>query len=317
MVGFSILKNPNKEKARLLLMICTLTAHLVACADKQNLSSAQIATVTRGSIIQKVTVPGVISPNRKTQITPPYSGYIRKIYVQVGEHVSTNTPLVSIAQTLATRTEELFPLRSPFAGTVVQVMRSEGEFIEPNASDNKILRIDDLSKLFVDSAVPELEYPKLKLGQSVRIRASAATAKVYAGKITRVSQAALDKKAEWGSRSNVEFPVRIEILNSDSDIKPGMSAIVDVIPASREQVLTLRHEYIERDPARIDQGIVTLESGEKKTVTLGLQNEEMAEVLTGLNEGDRVRLVDFVAAAKNAPQIRGGGRMPRGSTRGH
>jgi HlyD family secretion protein len=278
-----------------------------------------MATVSRGDIIQKVTVPGVIAPRRKTQITPPYSGYIAKIFVQVGQHVSSNTPLVTIAQTLASRSEELYPLRSPFPGTVVQVMRSEGEYVEPNSTDSKILRIDDLSQLYVEAAVPELEYSKLKLGQQVRIKASAASAKFYSGKIGRISEAALDKKVEWGGRSNVEFPVRIEILDADEQIKPGMSALVDVIPASRTNVLFLRHEYIERDSARMDLGAVTLDSGEKRSIKLGLQNEEVAEITDGLKEGDRVKLVDFILAAKNAPTIpgRGGGRMPRGATRGH
>jgi hypothetical protein len=135
----------------------------------------------------------------------------------------------------------------------------------------------------------------------------------------RIAEAALDKKAEFGSRTNVEFAVRIQVMDADETLKPGMSALVDVIPASRTGVLTLRHEFLQRDITRLDQATVTLENGETRRVTLGLQNEEMAEITDGLKEGERVRMVDFKASAGSTMLLPGGGggRMPRGSVRGH
>lgn len=316
MAGFLALT--KNSKAHLCFLAVALLLNGTACSS-QNQGTGQVQPVTKGDITQKITVPGTVVPRRKTQITPPYAGYIQKIFVQIGETVSSNTPLVSIAQTLATRGEEVFPLRSPFAGRVVQVMRSEGEYVEPNKSDSTILRIDDLSQLFVEANVPELEYGKLKLGQQVRIKASAASAKVYSGQIRRIAEAALDKKADFGSRTNVEFAVRIQVMDADESLKPGMSALVDVIPASRTGVLTLRHEFLQRDITRLDQATVTLENGETRKVTLGLQNEEMAEITSGLKEGEQVRMVDFKASAGAAMLMPGGGggRMPRGSVRGH
>ena len=298
-----------------------LTLILTAGCTSDGAKSGNLASVERTDIIQKITVPGMIVPRRKTQITPPYSGYIQKIFVQIGQKIAANTPVVSIAQTLSTRSEEVYPLRSPFAGTVVQVMKSEGEYVETNASSNTILRIDDLSQLLVEANVPELEYSKLKLGQQVRIKASAASARTYTGEIRRIAEAALEKKSDFGSRTNVEFAVSIEIKDADSDLKPGMSALVDVIPATRKGVLALRHEYLERSVSNLTEAVVTLETGERKNVTLGLQNEEMAEVLTGLNEGQKVRMVDFKATAQSSAMMPGGGggpvRIPRGSVRGH
>jgi multidrug efflux pump subunit AcrA (membrane-fusion protein) len=317
MAGYFLLKK-TPEVALRLAASCLVLAANMACSS-QNSDPGQVQPVAKSDIIQKITVPGTVVPRRKTQITPPYAGYIQKIFVQIGETVSSNTPLVSIAQTLATRGEEVFPLRSPFAGRVVQVMRSEGEYVEPNKTDSTILRIDDLSQLFVEANVPELEYGKLKLGQQVRIKASAASAKVYSGQIRRIAEAALDKKADFGSRTNVEFAVRIQVMDADETLKPGMSALVDVIPASRTGVLTLRHEFLQRDITRLDQATVTLENGETRRVTLGLQNEEMAEITDGLKEGERVRMVDFKASAGSTMLLPGGGggRMPRGSVRGH
>ena len=44
-------------------------------------------TVAKGELIQRVTFSGTVSPNRKSVITAPYNGYVRNVYVRVGEKV--------------------------------------------------------------------------------------------------------------------------------------------------------------------------------------------------------------------------------------
>jgi hypothetical protein len=87
----------------------------------------------------------------------------------------------------------------------------------------------------------------------------------------------------------------MEILDKDKEIHPGMSAIVDIITARRERALALAHEYILKEKG---QYYVTLAGGEKRKIEVGLQNEEMFEIVRGLQENDQVRMVDFA----NLPQ---------------
>ena len=136
--------------------------------------SANYGTVTRGDLVQKVTIAGSVNPNRKTVITAPYNGYVRKIFVQIGQHVKEGDPIVSLAQSLKGSVEEIYPMRAPFSGTVVQVLKTEGEYVEQtNSQANGLVRIDDLSRMFVDANSPELEIGKLKEGQEGIVKASA------------------------------------------------------------------------------------------------------------------------------------------------
>lgn len=257
-------------------------------------SSLKVTAVERGEFIQRVTIIGQVTPNRKTIISAPYSGYVRKIFVRVGDRVAAGDPVISLAQSLKPSDEDVFPLRAPFDGTVVQVLRTEGEYVEAQSSSqasNSMVRIDDVSRIFVEAPSPEVEVGKLKVGQKVIIKASAIPQRTYNGVIRRISLAAKEQK-DW-DRARVEFPILLEVVDADVALKPGMSVIVDVITKRVPKSLILRHEYLQREG---DNYFVILESGEKKAIKVGAQNEEAFEILGGVDEGERVRQNDFLSA---------------------
>jgi multidrug efflux pump subunit AcrA (membrane-fusion protein) len=273
-----------------------LTGFLVASRGGGKSQSSNIGTVTRGDLVQRVTIAGTANPNRKTIISAPYNGYVRKIYVQIGQKVREGDPVISLAQSLRGSAEDVYPLRAPFNGTVVQVLRTEGEYVEQVSSQgngNAMVRIDDLTRTFVEANSPEIEVGKLKLGQEAVIKASAVLSRSYKGKIEHISLAAKEQK-DW-DKSRVEFPVLIEVTDNDGQLKPGMSVIVDIITNKLTKVLTLRHEFIQKDGEKY---FVVTESGEKKNIEVGLQNEEAFEIKSGLNEGEKVRQTDFLSIVK-------------------
>src|SRR5262249_42957373 len=137
---------------------------------------------------------------------------------------------------------------------------------------------------------PESDIGKIRAGQDVNIKVNAVLDRVYHGRISRISLAAKDKK-DWG-HSAVEFDVRMEMTDTDPRVKPGMSTIVDIITASRQHVLTLPQEYIEK---RKEKYFATLDSGERRELHVGLQNENRFEIAAGLRENEHVRRVDFAS----------------------
>jgi hypothetical protein len=157
----------------------------------------------------------------------------------------------------------VFPIRASFPGTVVQVLKQEGEYTEAGA-DKQLVRIDETDTLFVEGSVPEIELHKLKLGQEVLVKASSMPGKSFKGAIRQIFLAAKEQK-DW-DRTNVEFPLRIEVLEKDPMLRPGMSALVDVIAAKKAKVLVLRQEFVRKQG---DEFSVTLESGDTREVEVG------------------------------------------------
>ncbi len=249
----------------------------------------RIGKVSREDLVQRVTIAGIAEANKTTVVNSSYDGYVKKLYVKLGEQVEMNAPLVSVAQSLQAA-ENVFPIRAPFTGTVTQVMKSEGQFVRATDSKDFIVRMDDLTKMFVNANSPEMDVVKLKTGLETIIRASAILNKTYKGVVTSISQAATATE-QWGGRAQVNFAVKIQVTDADAEFKPGMSALVDIVTNKKENVLTLAHEFIQKEG---EDYFVILKDGQRRSIKVGLQNESVFEITEGLKEGDEVRQIDFL-----------------------
>lgn len=260
-----------------------------AFQGKKTLKGAQMnSQVERGELIQRSTISGTVTPLRKTVITAPYQGYVKNVFVRLGQQVKSGDPIASVTPTLVSG-DTVFPLRVPFAGKVVQLNKANGEYVKAADATDFIARIDDTSKLYIDSNVPELDRVRMKLGLEAVVKASAILNRTYKAEVKEISFAAREQD-RWGKTTAVEFPMRLEILDFDEQLQPGMSVIVDIITLKKDNVLRLKHEFIGR---KKDRYFVTLPSGDKQDVTLGVQNEEYSEILDGISEGTKVQKVDF------------------------
>lgn len=278
-----------------LLVVLALGVGLVRSGQAPQ--DSQIQIVSYGDLSQRVTIAGSVSPDHKTMISAPYSAYVKKIYVDIGQQVKANDPVVSLTQSLNGSREEIYPIRAPISGTVVQVLKMEGEYVDQqntNGNGIGIVRIDDLAHLHIDATSPEFQIEKLKIGQEATIKASSVPGRTYKGKIKTISLAAKEQK-DW-DKSRVEFAITIDVLDADPELKPGMSVVCDVETGKANHVLTLRQEYLQKDG---DKYFVVTDSGARKAVLVGLQNEESFEIKSGLNEGEKIRLTDFLSLSKH------------------
>lgn len=250
-----------------------------------------LGNAKRGDLIQRVTIAGTVVPKRKTVINPPYSGYVKKIFVKVGDIVKKGDPIISVTQSLQS-SDPVFPLRAPMPGTVVQISKTEGEYVK-EGDQSDMVRIDDLSEIYISANVAEIDVPKLKLNQETQISISAILGSAYPGVITEISQAALERKG-W-NQQQVEFPVRVAVTRPDLKLKPGMSAVVDVITGIRKNVLMLKHEFVRKKDGKY---FVELEDGSHRNIQVGLRNEEYFEIKSGLKSGEKVSQIDFLSLDK-------------------
>ena len=255
----------------------------------RNQKNLRESAVVRGDIVQKVTISGNVVPIRYSLITAPYNGYVRKLYVSVGDSVKENAPLVSVVQSLQS-SDHAYPMRAPFSGLVSQVSRLEGEYVTQSDANGYIMRLDDFSKLFINATVPEADRTKLRVNQAAVARATALGDKTYDAVIREIAFASKAQNS-W-SETQVLYPVRLELLKTDKELVSGLSVLVDVETAKKSNVLQVGVEFVEKKSGKY---FVTLKDGVKKEITIGIQNEEMVEVVSGLKEGDLLQQIDFSA----------------------
>lgn len=255
------------------------------CDRERTEATSSIYRVVRKDITQLVTLTGTIVPNRKTVFSPPFPGYVRKIYVNIGDTVRAGAPIVSVSQSLSMSGEDSFPMRAPFAGTVVQVPVAEGQFVDPKNSAGMV-RIDDISQLFVSASARESEINLIHSGLTAAIRATSSGSRLYKGIVRNVALAATENAASEGGGAT--YAVLVEIDGStDGQLKPGMTALLDIQSGSARSVPAVPQEYL----LAAREGIfVVTDKGERKSVKVGVQDDRFAEIRSGVTEGDQLRM---------------------------
>ncbi len=182
----------------------------------------------------------------------------------------------------AQATLDLQQLKAPFAGTVTNVQVKSGDQISPGEI---AFRLDDLSRMLVDVRVSEVDINRIQVGQTANLTFDAILDKTYAGSVTEVSQVGVT------TQGVVEFVVTIELTNADQDVKPGMTAAVNIVVDQLENVLLVPNRAVRvLDGQRV---VYILQNGELQSVkiTLGATSDNMSEVTDGtLRAGDLIVL---------------------------
>lgn len=173
-------------------------------------------------------------------------------------------------------------IHAPFDGSITRLYTHPGDQVE-NAS--LAFRLDDLSRLLVDSAVTEIDINKIKVGQDVILDFDAFPGREYHGKIVEVP------KVGEVVQGVANFNVVIEITDADENIRPEMTASANVVVDELENALLVPNRALRLlDGERV---VYILRDGEMIPVrlTLGSGSDTYSEVLTGdLQEGDQVVL---------------------------
>lgn len=244
--------------------------------------------VKRGDLVQRVTVSGMVHPLRRTIFVAPYDGYIQKMYVQIGQKVLKGDPVVAITTSLSSP-EQIFPIRAPFAGTVVDIQKREGEYVGKEETKKTIVRVDDQTKFFVVAKAAELDASRIKVGMEVEIRVNAFKHGPLKGIVRAIDLAA--QEADGWREQQATFGVKVEVLNPPPELRSGQSAVVDIVAAKFENVLYIEHEFVN---AEGDKNFVIDRRGKRKDIVVGRQSDSAMEVVSGLKEGDEAEQIDFL-----------------------
>jgi len=251
-------------------------------------TSNRYATLKYSTFVKEITFSGIVTPVRQTKIVAAYPGYVKKLYVKIGQTVQKGDPIVSIAESLHID-EKVYPMRAPYLGVVVAVSFVEGEFVRRGDTANPIVKIDDLHKFYVTADVSELDILKLKIGQQASIQVLPIANKTYQGAVSSIAMAPKSQRGGY-SRSHPGYPIKIEILNRDNLLKPGMSAVVKIIINKKNFVLALPYEFVLKLDSKY---YVILKSGKRIPVTIGAQTGNEVIIKHGVSVGTVVQQVDY------------------------
>ncbi len=205
---------------------------------------------------------------------------------------------------------ERMKLTAPADGivNVLPNFRSSGQFGQAQPpfreGDNvwtgaEIAEIPDLSEMYLDVKLEEVDRGKLQMGQMVNIRVDAIPDKEFTAVIDWISPIA-NLIFKGGATPEKKFPARATLKNLDSRLRPGMSASAEII-IQREpnQLLIPVRSSFDKDgkPAVYVQ---TGKTFDVRRIQIGKRNDDDLIVTGGLKEGEIVTLESPADAAKRA-----------------
>jgi len=187
---------------------------------------------------------------------------------------------------LASAALERTLLRAPFAGTVAEVNGEVGEFVTPSPvgiPTPPAVDLIDNSCLFVAAPIDEVDAPAIRPGMPARITLDAFAGEDFQGTVRRIAPYVLDLEKQ---ARTVEIEVEVERI-MDRNLLAGYSADVEVILEIREGVLRVPSQSVLEEGAVL---VYTEPDGmlELRQVHTGVANWEYTEILSGLEQGERI-----------------------------
>jgi len=175
-------------------------------------------------------------------------------------------------------------IRAPFTGVVTKRYASTGSMIQAGITSQTqampVVKLAQNNLLRLILPVPVSDVAGVKDGQAVEVSVSSAG---------RTLQGTVTRSADSVQMATRTMDTEVDVQNRDGSLVPGMYAEVHLHLAARPNVLSVPLDAVDGLGTSVEQaymvrnGIVHL-----VTVKTGLQTPARLEILSGLQEGDRV-----------------------------
>ncbi len=181
-------------------------------------------------------------------------------------------------------TEKRTRITSPIDGVVLRLARDQqGELTATGqrvTTGFVVAQVAPTSRLFAEVDLLGPDAVRVRDGLPARIRPLSASTQVFSGKVVRI--------APQMDATTRTLRAQVQLDNPGGQLKPGMFVEATVVAERRENVVVApRSAVTERNGAPV---VFVLKGQQvaRRDVTLGLGDDEIVEVRSGLASGDRV-----------------------------
>ncbi len=177
--------------------------------------------------------------------------------------------------------DQIFRLRSPINGTVVERALNPGQELRPDNSPPPLFVITDPLRLWVQLDVPENELPFLRRGQKLKIETPAYSGKSFPGQLELIGDA-LDPSTRTvkvrGSLSNAERLLKAEMYVNITVLDTASGAGVEVPVKSIFMEGEDHYLFVDEGAGRYS----------RRRVNTGGERDGRITVLSGVKPGESV-----------------------------
>ena len=307
-------------------------------APEQPVKKVTVEAAAFSEVPQDETYSATVQAYAVNNVVPQSGGRIRKINVEVGDYVYAGQVLAEMDRlnldqarlklvndsTELSRVRDLYKqggvsqsdyeqlelaynvskstydnlventvLRSPLSGVVTARNYDRGDMY---GMASPIFVVQQITPVKILVGISEKDYTRIHRGDKVTLTVDAIPGRVFEGKVNRLHPV-MDS-------STHTFNVEVVVQNSDRALRPGMYARVNVVFEVRRSIVVSDTAVLKQQGSGQKAVYLYGEDGTARytVVTLGRHFDGRYEILSGLNEGDRV-IVSGNSGLKNGDKV--------------
>ncbi len=173
-------------------------------------------------------------------------------------------------------------ITAPFSGVIDEIITDQGQVVNPQLG---LMRIVNLTNMYITSSIPESYIGKVKVGTNVEINLGS-LGKSYIGKVRQV--------ASNINPSNRSFTIEVSVPNTDNLLRPNQVAKLKITDYSNPNSIVVPASVIQQDASGDNYVYVVSDikentgTAKKVVVKIGQSSNNYTEILSGLTAGDVV-----------------------------
>jgi membrane fusion protein, multidrug efflux system len=174
-------------------------------------------------------------------------------------------------------------IKAPFTGVIDEVFVERGEIVAP--SQQGLMRIVNLSDMYVSTSVPESYIGKLKVGTTVDAVITS-IGKTYKGRVRQV--------ANNINPTNRSFGIEVSVPNPQNLLRPNQVAKLKIVDYSNRKAIVVPTNVVQEDGEKNQYVYIVTNATEntgtakKVIVKTGQSSDNVTEILSGLSAKDIV-----------------------------
>jgi RND family efflux transporter MFP subunit len=173
-------------------------------------------------------------------------------------------------------------VNAPFSGVIDNVITEEGTVVNPGATE--LFRLVNLSDMYITVDVPENYLPTVNTGTDVMVRFPI-LGEEFESKIRQTS--------DFINPSNRTFSIEVPVPNKSGNIKPNLTARLEINDYTSENALLVPLSVISENQDGEQYVMVATDNpedsstkiAERQLITTGLTQGDMVEITSGLESG--------------------------------
>jgi len=170
-------------------------------------------------------------------------------------------------------------LKAPFSGQVTALKIHAGDVVMTSAPVATLL---DDSRYHINVDIDETEISQVKVGQMVKIALDAFPDEDLEGAVVRIDPVGTS------AQGIVNYSVRVDLPATELPVRSLMTASIRIVVAEKQDVLVAPNRALRRDSGGRYVEVLRLGLPTKEYVTTGASNEDVTEIVSGLEEGQEV-----------------------------